>query len=150
MDSGPRDRCFVLESDAYRASTSLAQVRFRVGHSPTQNKRQRIATIKHRGAVCICVTAPIYLPGPTNPWALHLPDPPCHVAPLTGDRVDPRGLLPCVSALCATCVSRGSPAALPRGLNAASHPHGGPTRHVSLRPGPARHISSCGKYTPFF
>ena len=42
-------------------------------HSPTQNKRQRIATIKATGAVRICVTAPIYLPGPTNPRALHIP-----------------------------------------------------------------------------
>ena len=46
-----------------------------VGHSPTRNKRRRISTIKHRGAVRICVTSPIYLPGPNNMWALHLPTP---------------------------------------------------------------------------
>ena len=42
-------------------------------HSPTRRKRRRIARIKGRGAVSICVTAPIILPGPTNTWALHLP-----------------------------------------------------------------------------
>ena len=44
-------------------------------HSPTRKKIIEIVTIKDRGAVHICVTAPIYLPGPTNPWALHLPTP---------------------------------------------------------------------------
>ena len=41
-------------------------------HSPTRKKIMEMASIKHRGAVRICVTAPIYLLGPTNPWALHL------------------------------------------------------------------------------
>ena len=45
--------------------------------------------------------------------------PPCHVEPHTGVRVDPGGLLPCVHA---TCTSRGPCAALPRGLSATSHP----------------------------
>ena len=31
--------------------------------------------IKRRGAVSTCVTAPIILPGPTNPCALHTPAP---------------------------------------------------------------------------
>ena len=42
-------------------------------HSPTRRKRRRIACIKRRGAVRICVTAPIYLPRPTNLWTLHMP-----------------------------------------------------------------------------
>ena len=121
------------------------------GHSPTRNKRRRIVTIKDRRAVRICVTAPIYLPGPTNPWALHLPTPLPHGAPHGRPRgpVDPRGLLPRVYALCATCASRGPPAALPRGLSAALHPRGGPACHISLLAGPACHVSSCGKLTPF-
>ena len=58
--------------------------------------------------------------------------------------VDTRGLLPCVCALCATCASRGPPAAQTRGLSAASHPLGGPAHHISSRAGPARHVSTCG------
>ena len=45
--------------------------------------------------------------------------PPHHMAPLTGVRVDLRGLLPRVRT---TCASRGPCAALPRGLSATSHP----------------------------
>ena len=112
-------------------------------HSPTRKKRMEMMTINYREVVPICVTAPIHLPGPTNPWALHLPTF-CHVAPHTGVRVDPRGLLPHVRALCATCASSGPPTALPRSLNATSHPRGGPTRHVSSPAGPARHVSTCG------
>ena len=44
-------------------------------HSPTRKKIMEMASIKARGAVRIFVTASIYLPGPTNPWALHLPTP---------------------------------------------------------------------------
>ena len=93
-----------------------------------------------------------HLPGPTNPWALQMPTPSCHVAPHTGVRVDrldtcgllphvralcaicasrgPPTALPCIRALCATYVSRGPPAALPHGLRAASHPRGGPACHI--------------------
>ena len=45
-------------------------------HSPTREKIIEMATIKDRGAVRICVIARIYLPRPTNPWALHLPTSP--------------------------------------------------------------------------
>ena len=68
---------------------------------------------------------------------------PCHVAPHTGVRVDPcRHVwpLPCVRPTCALC---GPPAALPRGLSAASHPRGGPAHHVSSPPGPAHHVITC-------
>ena len=44
-------------------------------HSPTRKRIIEMTTIKDRGAVRICVTAPIYLPGPTNLWAVHLPTP---------------------------------------------------------------------------
>ena len=44
-------------------------------HSPTWKKIIEISTIKDRGGVHICVTVPIYLRGPTNHWALHLPTP---------------------------------------------------------------------------
>ena len=55
-------------------------------HSPTRKKIIEIATIKDRGAIRICVTAPIYLPGPTNPWALHMPTPLLCGAPHGGPR----------------------------------------------------------------
>ena len=65
-------------------------------HSPTRKKIMEMAFIKDRGAVRICVTAPIYLPGPTNPWALHTPIPPAMWRPTWASawtRVDSRGLL---------------------------------------------------------
>ena len=98
-------------------------------HSPTPEKIIELASIKDRGAVCICVTAPIYYQGPLTrgPFTCR---PPYHMAPLTGVHVDPRGLLPRVRA---TCALRGLRAALPRGLSAALHPRAGLARHVSLR-----------------
>ena len=74
--------------------------------------------------------------------------------------VDTRGLLPRVRVLCAICASRGPHAALPRGLSAASHPRGGPARHVSARlparsprvsspPGPLATSTPTGKYPLF-
>ena len=40
---------------------------------PHGEKGRHWRILKGRGAVRICVTAPIILPGPTIPWALHLP-----------------------------------------------------------------------------
>ena len=114
-------------------------------HSPTQKRIIEMVTIKDRGVVRICVTAPMYLPGPTNPWALHLPTP-CHVTPLTGVRVDPCGLLPCLHA---TCASRGPRAALPRGLSVVLHPRAGPARHISFR-APCHPRGLWNKKTPIF
>ena len=99
-------------------------------HSPTRRKTRRLACIKRRGAVSTCVTTPIILSGPTNPWALHLPTP------------LPRG------ATQASTWTRVAPAMCPRHLCA-------PTRRVGsrgsatwpcvprrIRAGPARHVSS--------
>ena len=50
--------------------------------------------------------------------------PSCHLAPHAGVRVDPRGLLPRVCALCATCAPRGLVRPCHVALCAASHPRG--------------------------
>ena len=52
-------------------------------HSPTRKKSAEKARIKKRSHLSLCVIAPINLPGPTNPWAHHLPAcrSSCHVAP---------------------------------------------------------------------
>ena len=86
---------------------------------------------------------PQYLTKAHYPVGPPLADLTRHVAPHTGGHVDPRGLLPRVCALCATCASRGPPAALPRGLTATSHQRDGPARHVSLPAGPTCHVSTC-------
>ena len=47
-------------------------------HSPTWKKKTEIVSMKCGAVLRYCVTAPIILPGPTNPWALQLPTPlPC-------------------------------------------------------------------------
>ena len=53
----------------------------RVGHSPTGKKENMFATINKGAVYAYCVTAPNNLPGPTNPWALHMRPPYRHVAP---------------------------------------------------------------------
>ena len=113
VDSGPRDRIRCLRCHHLACICETPQELH-----PTQRKKMGIASIKDRGAVSICVTAPIYLPRPTNPWALHLLTP-WHVAPLPGIRVDLHGLLPRVPATCTSC---GPCAALPRVLSPTSHP----------------------------
>ena len=70
----PRDRCLTIRSNACDAATSRAKENPRE-HSPTRRKTAKFTHIKCRGAVSLCVTAPIILPGPTIPWALHLPAP---------------------------------------------------------------------------
>ena len=74
MDSGPHDRCLAIGRDARDAATSPAKENLQE-HSPKWRKTEKFTHVKRRGAVSICVTAPIILPGPTNPWALHLPAP---------------------------------------------------------------------------
>ena len=80
---------------------------------PTRKKRMEMMTIKYRGAVRICVTAPIYLPGPTDPWALHLPTP----LPRGTPHGHPRGptwpLATCPRHLCLAWATRG-PATWPQ------------------------------------
>ena len=44
-------------------------------HSPTRKKKTEIVSMKCGAVLRYCVTAPIILPGPTNPWALQLPTP---------------------------------------------------------------------------
>ena len=61
-------------------------------------------------------------------------------------RVDTRGLLPRVRALCASCDPRGPPAALPRGLSAVSHPHGSPVHHISS---PHHHVQVSNPFSRF-
>ena len=119
-------------------------------HSPTRKKKRRRSRLKCGGAVRICVTAPMNSPVPTNPWALHLPTNLARGAH-TGAHVDPRCrvALRHVAARCASCASRGPPAALPRGLRAASHPRGGPARHVSARRLPRSPRQHLQVNTPF-
>ena len=86
VDSGPHNRpCDIIQRYNPTAMQPPRHLYIRTvwEHSPTRKKRMEMMTINYRWAVRICVTAPIYLPGPTNPWALHLPTP-CHVAPHTG------------------------------------------------------------------
>ena len=92
---------------------------------------------------------PIPNQGPLTrgPFSYH-PLSPCGT--LTSVRVDTRGLLPCVRALCATSASRGPSVALPRGLSATSHPRGGPTCHVSSSAGRARHVITCRQVYSLF
>ena len=109
-----------------------------MGYSPTWRKTRKLGRIKGRGAVSTCVTTPIILPGPTNPWALHLPDPPCHVAPLGC----PRGLvwpLPCVRATLHHVGSSGSAMwpCVPRRTRRGS-------------PTPRQLHGVCGKLNPLF
>ena len=44
-------------------------------HSPTWKKKTEIFSMKCGAVLRYCVTAPIILPGPTNPWALQLATP---------------------------------------------------------------------------
>ena len=127
-------------SNARNASTSRA-FQINKGHSPTRRKTWRFAHIKGRGAVSDCVTAPIILLEPTNPWALHLPTP----LPRGAPHGRPRGLLPRVRA---TCASHGPCVALPRGLNATSHPRWSPRATSSFVPCHQRGLWN--KKTPFF
>ena len=75
MDSGPRDRRLCNMIRCLKSRHVTYTLRHETGHSLTRKKQKNPACINYRGAVRICVTAPIYLPGPTNPWALHLPTP---------------------------------------------------------------------------
>ena len=97
-------------------------------HSPTRRKTAKLTPIKGRGAVSLCVTSRIILPGPTNPWTLHL------LAPL------PRGTTrasawtrvayaTCLRSVCHLRLTWAR-AALPHGDASASHPRG-PVCHVS-------------------
>ena len=124
--------------------------RKRVGTYSHMEQETTNVTYKYRGGLTLLRYRPNTITRahkPVGPSPAKPPPPPsCHVAPHTGIRVDPRGprgLPPRVRALCASCASRGPPAALPRGLRAASHQRGGPARHVSSLIGPARHISTC-------
>ena len=80
-----------------------------------------------------CVTSSLSYQGPTMPVG-----PPYANLPRGAPHGHPRGPawsrgpLPRGRSLCAFCAPRGPPTALPRGLSAASHPCGGPARHVSF------------------
>ena len=132
---------FAIASDASRSATRPA-FQISSGHSPTWRKTTRLLRIKGRGAVSVCVTAPIILPRPTNPWALHLPSllprgttrasawtrvASCHVSALP---VPPARRVGLAGSATWPCV--------PRRIRA------GPARHVSLR----RHVSVHATSTP--
>ena len=127
----------LIESDARRASTSPAKGKNVWEHSPTRRKDWEITRLNRGAQIWVnCVTAHPLLPGP------HYTRWPSNCRPLL-QRGAPhgcprgpawsRGLLPRGRALCASCTSRGPPTALPHGLSTASHPCGGPARHVSAR-----------------
>ena len=114
-------------------------------HSTTRKKIIEMSTIKHTRVVRICVTAPIYLPGPTNPWALHLPTPPPRTWRPSRASAWTRVASCHVSASPAPCVGYARPchvASVPRRI------HASPARHVSS----ARHFicGVCGIKTPLF
>ena len=67
--------------------------------------------------------------------------PSSHVSPLTGVRVDPRGLLPCVRALCATCASRGLSRPCHVALRVASHLRGSRVPPQPFSRAHAHHVS---------
>ena len=52
-------------------------------HSPTRKKSAEMTCIKWGRLLRLCATVPNLLPGPTNPWAYHLPArrSSCHMAP---------------------------------------------------------------------
>ena len=102
------------ESNVRRASASPAKDKTMWEHSPTRRKTWEISRL-NRGAPLInnCVTAPQLLPGLTMPVGPPLANP--HT-PRGAPHGHPRGLMPRVSA---TCASRGPP-----GLyHVASVPH---------------------------
>ena len=128
---------FALISDCSDVATSRATDKKRVGHSPTRRKYWE-KTRLNRGAQLStnCVTVPTLLPGPHYTCGPSICQPYLpHGAPHGRPRGPAwsRGHLPRVRALKATCAPHGPPVALPRGLSAASHPCGGPARHVSAR-----------------
>ena len=112
----------LIRSDARQAATSPAKNKIVWEHSPTWIK-WRDRTRLNRG-----VASPINCP---------------HVSSISSTRGAPHGRPRGAMGRVATChvaappvrhlAMRGPPVALPRGLNASSHPMGGPTRHVSAR-----------------
>ena len=74
--------------------------------------------------------------------------PPCHVAPHTGVRMDPCGLLPCVRVLCATCASRGLARPCHMALHATLHTRRSRVPRQLCAPHQLRGV--CGIKTPFF
>ena len=130
MDSGPLNRRALLDAICIQR---MQRIHVTCIYTITRDivphgEKQRYARIEGRGAVRICVTAPINLPGPTNLWALYLPSP-CHVVPLTGVWVT--RVASChVSAPPAPCVGYARP------CHVASVPcriRVGPAHHVSVR-----------------
>ena len=113
-------------------------------HSPTQKKLAKNARIKGGRLLSLCVTAPINIPEPTNPWAHHLPAQRLFLVPWRhhpGVCVASRGPATCLRHLTAMQALTWVRVALPRGLAC----------HVASAWVP-RHATSargcCGKITP--
>ena len=108
-----------------------------VEHSPTQKKFWKYVSIKRGKPWGLCVTAPNNSPGPTNPWAHHVPArySTCQVG-ATQASAWTRVALPCV---CATSAPRKRPLGL-RG--SAMCPT---SRHIS-----PRFLCELTPFLPFF
>ena len=145
VDSGPRDRRHAIATDPPRCRLVFCteETCGNVVPHGRKNKALSVYNVGRFNAIALPPQHSNHNPLTRGPFTCQ---PPCHVAPHTGVRVDPRGLLPCVRA---TCASRGPRMALPRGLSVASHQCAGPACHVSLC-APRQLCQVCGTKPPLF
>ena len=138
MNSGPRDRRHAIAADPPRCRhmSCTEETRGNIVPHKRKNKAPVVYNVGRLNAIVLLSqysNQGLLTRGPSNC------QPPCHVAPLTGVRVDPCGLLPRVAPL-APRVGHARPchvALVPRHICAGPAHHVSSAHHVSF----ARHVS---------